>query len=80
MATRIAPTNSSTLLVKGVLAGVLGIPIGGSTIGTHFSEGNKVRMTLSYAGGEYPTENLLKYASQLIDEIIKKDVPICSGK
>ena len=80
MVARLAPTNSSTLLVKGILAGVLGIPIGGSTIGIHFSEGNKIRITLSYASGEYPKEDLLKYASQLIAETIEKDVPIYSGK
>ena len=83
MVERIAPVNTSTLLVKGILAGLLGIPIGGSTIGIHFSEGGKVRITLSYAEcTEYTGSDIskiLQSAVLLIEDFIQKDVPIYSG-
>ena len=77
---RPAPLNSSPVVVKGVIASLCGFPLGGSTIGTHFSEGGKIRLTVSYHGCQRkPTESLLMEASQEIDEIIRKDLPLYSS-
>ena len=44
-AKRTAALNTAVCVLKGALVNVLGVPNGRSTIGVHFSEGNKARLT-----------------------------------
>ena len=64
---RIEPTQRrrQTLYThkQGALAAVLGFPLQGTTIGTHYSEGHRVRLTVHVGQAPDPTEaQLVKVA------------------
>lgn len=50
---------------KGALAAVLGFPVGGTTIGTHYSEGHRVRLTVHIGKAGDPTEAQLVKAAEV---------------
>ena len=49
-------THSTTTHQQGALAAVLGFPVGGTTIGPHYSEGDRVRLTVHVGRAGDPTE------------------------
>jgi hypothetical protein len=65
-----------SIRVQGALAAVLGFPIGGTTIGTHYSEGNKVRLTVSVGSKAEPSEAQLLQVAKLIHTVVGEARPV----
>lgn len=55
---------------------MLGFPIGGTTIGTHYSEGNKVRLTVNVGQAPDPTEGQFVKVAETINQIIESNKPV----
>ncbi|TFJ80265.1 hypothetical protein NSK_008408 [Nannochloropsis salina CCMP1776] len=67
---------TSALIVKGALANVLGFPIGGTTIGTHYSEGHRVRLTVQIGQAPDPTETQFIQVAETINTILAANQPV----
>jgi len=68
--------NTAFLIVKAALSASLGFPIGGTTAGVHYSEGNKGRITVEIGRNQQPTNEELLLVAQSVNQLIKDDLPI----
>lgn len=69
---------SILVIKKGAIASVLGFPIGGSTIGTHYSEGHRVRLTVCIGQHQTvdPTEAQFVKIAETITQIVDANKPV----
>eukprot|EP00640_Fibrocapsa_japonica_P004758 CAMPEP_0113948600 /NCGR_PEP_ID=MMETSP1339-20121228/71074_1 /TAXON_ID=94617 /ORGANISM="Fibrocapsa japonica" /LENGTH=141 /DNA_ID=CAMNT_0000955711 /DNA_START=40 /DNA_END=462 /DNA_ORIENTATION=- /assembly_acc=CAM_ASM_000762 len=63
--------------MKGALSAVLGFPLGRSTVGVKFSEGNKVRLTVSTKPrGQAPTPEEMTKVMEVVAGKVAEDAPV----
>lgn len=55
---------------------MLGFPIGGTTIGTHYSEGHRVRLTVQIGQAPDPTETQFIQVAETINTILAANQPV----
>ncbi len=71
-----SPPPPSPKFVQGALANVLGFPIGGTTIGTHYSEGHRVRLTVQIGQAPDPTEAQFVRVADTINQLLEANLPV----
>ena len=75
--TRTPASATAAHVVKGCLCRVLAVPGGRTTVGTKFSEGNKVRITVLTGERGKPAKAQIELALKLANEAIAADVKVC---
>lgn len=73
---RTPPVNTAVLVAKGAFAAVLGMPIGGSTVGVHYSEGNRARLTIKIGRSEQPSKEEYEAVVATISSKIAEDAAL----
>ena len=70
--------STAALVVKGAAVAVLGIRTGRTTVGCHFSEGNRARLTLNLAGKyeDIPSEELRAQLARAAVAKVEEDVVV----
>eukprot|EP01041_Mallomonas_annulata_P012353 gene12353-25990_t len=70
--------TTAVAVVKGALSSVLGIPLGGSTIGINFPEVGKARLTVFTGSSDEPTDADIAKVCDAANQKVKEDVPCFS--
>jgi tryptophanyl-tRNA synthetase len=74
--TRTPAAIAASLIMKGCLAQVLGFPIGRSTVGVHFSKGNKVRITVCIGRDSTPSDQEMTKVIQEANAVVASNLNI----
>jgi len=67
--------NTALEIIKGALSGVIGFPIGRTTLGSRFTEGNHGRITVQLSSPDKPSPEMMLKVQEKVDDIVNQDLP-----